>query len=104
MTILAMPKTSSKWWMYILRCTDGKLYTGITTDPARRLLQHNAGTASKFTRCRRPVEMVYCKSCRNQSAALRREVTIKSHTRSEKEMLIETQKYPGKRHKPVHGA
>jgi putative endonuclease len=104
MAILAMPKSCSSWWLYILRCKDGKLYTGITTDPARRLRQHNAGTASKFTRCRRPVEMVYCKSCCSQSAALKREAAIKSHTRSEKEKLIEAQNHREKQLKLFHGA
>jgi putative endonuclease len=99
-----MRKASSTWWMYILRCADGKLYTGITTDPARRLRQHNAGTASKFTRCRRPVAMVYGKSFRSQSAALKREAAVKSQTRSEKEKLIAARKHPGKRHKLGHGA
>jgi len=83
-----MAKAIPRWWVYILRCADGKLYTGITTDLARRLSQHDAGRASKFTRVRRPVEMVYNRSIRGQSAALKREAAIKSLTRREKEKLI----------------
>mgnify|MGYP003340458047 CR=1 FL=1 len=45
-----MPKPKPQWWVYVLRCRDGTLYTGVTTDPERRLAQHNAGTASKYTR------------------------------------------------------
>ena len=49
----------SSWYLYILRCADGSLYTGITTDISRRLRQHNNGSAAKYTRCRRPVVLVY---------------------------------------------
>jgi putative endonuclease len=94
-----MRKARPSWWIYILRCIDGKLYTGITTDPVRRLRQHNAGTASKFTRCRGPAEMVYRKSLRSQSAALKTEAAIKSLSRREKEKLIESQSLQGKRQK-----
>lgn len=94
---LDMAKAIAKWWVYILRCVDGTLYTGITTDIARRLRQHNAGTASKYTRCRRPVEMVYYKSLPNQSKALQWEAAIKSQTRSAKEMLLATHSQANRR-------
>lgn len=76
------------WYVYILRCADGILYTGITTDPQRRLAQHNAGTASRCTRSRRPVEMVYRETVESKSAALRREYAIKQLSRQEKLQLI----------------
>ncbi len=82
-------KLRSRWWVYMLRCADGTLYTGITCDLVRRLLQHNAGTASKYTRSRRPVELAYRKSLSDRSAALRREAAIKRLTRIDKELLIE---------------
>jgi putative endonuclease len=86
-----MAKSTTTWWVYILRCADGSLYTGITTDAERRLRQHNAGTASKYTRSRRPVEMVYHQSLPNQSKALQREAAIKSLTRNAKVKLIDEQ-------------
>jgi predicted GIY-YIG superfamily endonuclease len=86
-----MAKSTTKWWVYILQCADGNLYTGITTDVERRLRQHNTGTASKYTRSRRPVEMVYRRSLPNQSKALQREAAIKSLARSAKVKLIEEQ-------------
>jgi putative endonuclease len=86
-----MAKSTTNWWVYILRCADGNLYTGITTDVERRLRQHNAGTASKYTRSRRPVEMVYHQPLSSQSKALQREAAIKSLTRIAKVKLIEEQ-------------
>lgn len=72
------------WYVYILRCSDETLYTGITTEPQRRLAQHNAGTASKCTRSRRPVEMVYCEEVSGKPEALRREYAIKQLPRQQK--------------------
>ena len=79
------------WFVYILRCCDDILYTGITNEPKRRLAQHNAGTASKCTRSRRPVDMVYCEKVEDKPAALRREYAIKQLSRSEKLALIACQ-------------
>ena len=76
------------WIVYILRCADGTLYTGITDDPERRLQAHNEGKGAKYTRGRRPVEMVYRESCGDKSAALRREYAVKQLGRSEKLELI----------------
>jgi putative endonuclease len=78
--------------VYVLRCADGTLYTGITTDPARRLEQHNAGTASKYTRARLPVTMVFRRRAKDHSAALRRERAIKKLTRAQKEELVSSTK------------
>ena len=77
------------WKLYILRCRDGSLYTGITTDVEKRLAAHNAGKGAKYTRGRRPLELVYYEDCGNHSAALKRELEIKALTREEKMKLIE---------------
>jgi len=71
-----------------MRCADGLLYTGITNDLPRRLEQHNAGTASRYTRSRLPVAMVYQEVQPNQSTALKRELAIKALSRKAKESLI----------------
>jgi UV DNA damage endonuclease len=76
------------WFVYILRCSNGSLYTGATTDVKRRCEQHNAGTASRYTRCRLPVRMAYQEPHASQSLALKRERAIKAMTRLEKESLI----------------
>ena len=81
-------RSGTKWFVYLLRCGDGSLYTGITKDVARRCEQHNAGTASRYTRSRLPVALVYQESQANQSLALKREAAIKAMSRLEKESLI----------------
>lgn len=84
-----MPKKSGdKWFVYLVRCRDGSLYTGIAKDVARRCEQHNAGTASRYTRSRRPVALVYQETRASQSLALKREAAIKAMSRLEKESLI----------------
>ena len=77
------------WKLYILRCRDGSLYTGITTDLEKRIAAHNSGKGAKYTRGRGPLELVYSEDCAEHSAALRREMEIKSLTREEKLKLIE---------------
>ena len=81
-------KRRPAWFVYIVRCRDGTLYTGITTDLLRRLQQHNAGKASRYTRCRLPVVLVYCERALTRSSALRREAALKALSKSEKEQLI----------------
>lgn len=76
------------WCLYILRCGDGTLYTGITNDMEKRLAAHRAGKGAKYTRGRQPLELVYRESCENHSQALKRELAVKKLTRGEKEMLI----------------
>jgi putative endonuclease len=88
----AKAKLETGWWVYVLRCADGTLYTGVTTDCDRRLLQHNAGTASKYTRSRRPVAMAYRERAKSHGAALRREIAIKKLSRPAKDALIATQR------------
>lgn len=75
------------WSVYVVRCRDGTLYAGVTTDLGRRLRQHNAGRASRYTRGRLPVTLVYSESGLTHGAALRREAAIKALRRSEKERL-----------------
>ena len=81
--------TEKKWYLYILRCGDGSLYTGITTDVEARLSQHRAGKGAKYTRGRGPLELVYTESCDDHSAALKRELAVKALSREEKEKLIQ---------------
>ena len=77
------------FYVYLLRCADGTLYTGYTDDPVRRTKVHNAGKGAKYTRARLPVELVYREACADKSAALRREYEIKQLTRVQKLKLIE---------------
>ncbi len=81
---------AEQWGVYILRCADGSLYTGITNDMKRRFDQHHAGTAARYTRSRLPVECVYWEPQANQSTALKRELAIKALSRAAKETLIQT--------------
>lgn len=76
------------WYVYILRCGDGTLYTGITTDVQRRLQIHRSGRGAKYTRGRQPLELVYREACEDHSQALKREWQIKQLPRAEKEKLI----------------
>lgn len=77
-------------YTYILKCADNTLYTGYTTDPERRLNEHNSGTGAKYTRSRLPVEMVYVEEFSTRTEATRREAAIKKLTRSEKNKLIKS--------------
>ena len=76
------------WYLYILRCKDGSLYTGITTDVEKRLEAHRAGKGAKYTRGRGPLELVYKEECGDHSEALKREAEIKRLPRDEKLKLI----------------
>ena len=80
------------WYVYMLRCGDGTLYTGITDNVERRLAAHRAGKGAKYTRGRGPLELVYQERVPDKSAALRREAAIKRLRRGEKERLIESAK------------
>lgn len=80
----------NNWYVYILRCKDNTLYTGITTDVAKRLVAHRSGKGAKYTRGRTPLELVYQEVCENHSQALKREWEIKTLTRIQKEKLIES--------------
>ena len=78
----------SIWYLYILRCKDGSLYTGITTDVEKRLEAHRSGKGAKYTRGRGPLELVYRETCGSHSNALKRELEIKALPREKKELLI----------------
>lgn len=76
------------WTVYILRCGDGSLYTGIAVDVQHRLQMHRSGKGAKYTRGRGPLELVYQEVCEDHSHALRREFAIKALSREEKMALI----------------
>ncbi len=75
-------------YVYIVKCRDGTYYTGWTTDLAKRLKAHNAGTGAKYTKSRRPVELVYSDLFPTKEDAMREEYRIKHLSRTEKEQLI----------------
>lgn len=77
-----------RWCVYILRCGDGTLYTGMTDDLDRRLAAHRAGKGAKYTRGRLPLEPVYTEPCESRSGALKREYALKCFDREEKLRLI----------------
>ncbi|MCB9991969.1 MAG: GIY-YIG nuclease family protein [Rhodospirillales bacterium] len=74
----------SEWTVYILRCADDTLYTGITTDLAQRLEKHADGSGAKYTRGRGPFAVLYTETCPTKGAALKRELEIKALDRTEK--------------------
>jgi putative endonuclease len=86
------------WFIYILRCSDRTLYTGIAKDVSRRVLEHNSNNrlAARYTRARRPVVLVYSEMAKTQSAAAKREYEIKQMTREEKEALLKARRKPSK--------
>ena len=77
------------YYLYILRCGDNSLYTGITTDVARRLAAHQSGKGAKYTRGRGPLTLVYQGELPDKPSALRRELAVKALTREEKLALIQ---------------
>jgi predicted GIY-YIG superfamily endonuclease len=80
---------ASPWWIYIVRCADDTLYTGIARDCHARLAEHNAGLGARYTRSRRPVELVYLEPAGSRSAAQQREHAIKALSRTGKLLLID---------------
>ena len=77
-----------KAWVYILKCSDGTYYTGYSRNPETRLVQHQAGTASRYTRTRLPVTMIFLQECPTSKEAYRTERRIKQLPRKKKEALI----------------
>jgi predicted GIY-YIG superfamily endonuclease len=75
-------------WVYILRCGDGSLYTGVARDVEERLRQHAAGRGARYTRAHLPVAVVWTRACESWGEALREEYRIKQLTRAEKEELV----------------
>jgi len=76
-------------YIYIVKCSDGTYYTGWTTNPKRRVREHNAGQGAHYTRHRRPVELVYVEEHPDRSAAMSREYKIKKLTHAQKEGLAQ---------------
>ena len=79
---------SVQWYVYILQCSDGSLYTGATDNLDKRVRVHNSGQGAKYTRGRTPVVLRYSESCRDRSSALKREYQIKQLSRLEKIALF----------------
>lgn len=83
---------SNSWFVYFLRCADNSIYTGVTTDLKRRVIEHNENNklGAKYTRVRRPVRLVFSEPHPDRSAACQREFALKRLTKSQKEKLIKT--------------
>jgi len=78
-----------KWFMYVVRCADGSLYAGVTKNLKRRILEHNYGMrGAKYTRSRRPVEVVYKEECDDHSDALKKEWAFKKLSKTRKERRV----------------
>ena len=75
-------------YVYVLECSDGSLYTGYTTDPERRVAEHDAGEGAKYTRGRTPIDLVHLETFDSKSAAMSREYEIKQLSRARKERLV----------------
>jgi putative endonuclease len=76
------------WWVYLAQCGDRSLYTGVTTDPVRRMAQHNAGHGSRYVRSRKRARLLYLEPCASRAAALRREAEVKGWRRQKKLALV----------------
>jgi formylglycine-generating enzyme len=87
-TPMSRRAASPRWFVYVVRCRDGSLYTGVSTDVVARVARHNAGQGARYTRARRPVELIYTEPKRSRSHALRREAAIKALPRARKVDLI----------------
>lgn len=77
-----------RWHVYMVRCADGSLYTGMSNDLPARIAAHNAGKGAKYTRSRLPVALVWSEACRSSSSAKKKEARIKKLTRKRKEALL----------------
>lgn len=84
-----MKTISKNYFVYLLRCSDGTLYTGTTNDLRRRVQQHNAGKGARYTAGRRPVALVYVENCASRSEALRREAALRKLSHRQKLSLSE---------------
>jgi predicted GIY-YIG superfamily endonuclease len=78
----------ARWFVYVVRCADDSLYTGISTDVPARVAAHNAGRGARYTRARLPVQLVHIENKRSRSTALKREAAIKALPRTEKLGLL----------------
>jgi predicted GIY-YIG superfamily endonuclease len=84
----SVDKSIAQWHVYIVRCSDGTYYTGVTNDVDTRIAVHNSGRGAKYTRTRLPVSLVYAEPAGARGDALRRELEIKRMTRHHKDRLI----------------
>ena len=91
------------WFLYILRCRNDAFYTGVTKDLKRRLKMHNDGKASRYTRARRPVKLIYHENCAGHAQALVRECRVKALSRKEKEQLVLNRRKSLKKKGKNHG-
>ena len=82
-------RSSEKWFLYILRCKDLSLYTGITNNLEKRFKKHSDGKGARYTRTRLPLEMVYHESCKSRTAAMVRECAMKALPKKKKLALVE---------------
>lgn len=82
------------YYCYMVLCANGAFYTGWTTDPERRVSEHNAGRGARYTRMHGPVELVYIEEVSDHSTALKREVEIKHYSHTRKATLAESQDHP----------
>ncbi len=87
-----MPKKSKAYWLYIVRCRDRSLYTGISIDVSARVARHNTGHGAKYTSSRRPVRLVYSEKVGSLSLAMRREHAVKRLSKAHKIALIRSHK------------
>ena len=85
-----MQKKSQNYFVYILRCIDNTLYTGVTNNVERRFAQHLAGQASRYTRAHPAKQIIYVERCKNKGAALKREYAIKRLSRTAKLSLVDS--------------
>lgn len=83
-----MPRLTPEWFVYVVRCADRSLYTGVTTDAERRVAEHNDGRGARYTRSRCPVALVYVEKVDDRGSALRREHEIKRMTAEGKRRLV----------------
>ena len=79
---------SNAWYVYILKCADDSYYTGITNNLAQRLAEHNSGKGARYTRVRRPVNLIYREEYPDKLSATKREIEIKDMSRAKKESLL----------------
>jgi putative endonuclease len=85
--VTVVPSTTDRWFVYVARCADGSLYTGIARDVAERIAKHDAGKGAKYTRGRGPLEVCAIRRCHSKGEALRLELAVKALPRPAKEAL-----------------
>ena len=86
-------------WAYMVRCADGTLYAGWTTDVTARVEAHNSGKGAKYTRGRAPVHLAWAEACETKQEAMQKEAALKRMRRAEKEMLVQAFEFSGRKNK-----